>query len=65
MSSLPPSTGETITQHATAIALGTNCLLITGKSGAGKSDMALRMLSISGGAGWAGTPRLVADDQVV
>jgi serine kinase of HPr protein (carbohydrate metabolism regulator) len=42
--------------HGTAIAIGNAALLLTGPSGSGKSDLALRM--IDGGA------RLVSDDRV-
>ncbi|WP_193743271.1 RNase adapter RapZ [Sandarakinorhabdus sp. AAP62] len=45
------------TLHATAVALDGRAVLLLGKSGAGKSDLALRLVA----AGW----RLVADDQVV
>ena len=42
--------------HATAVAFGTTGLLITGKSGAGKSSLALQLMTIGA--------RLVADDRV-
>ncbi len=42
--------------EGTAVALGDNALLLTGKSGSGKSDLALRL--IDSGA------RLIADDRV-
>ena len=45
------------TVHATAVALGGRCVLLLGASGAGKSDLALRLID----HGW----RLVADDHVV
>ena len=45
------------TLHATAVALDGRAVLLLGKSGAGKSDLALRLVA----AGW----RLVADDRVV
>ncbi len=48
---------ETLTVHATAIALGDVGVLLRGPSGSGKSDLALRL--IDQGA------RLVADDQTV
>lgn len=51
--------------HATAIDLDGRTALLMGQSGAGKSDLALRMLSLTSGPGWSGQPRLVADDQVV
>ena len=46
---------KTANIHATCVALGTRGVLILGDSGAGKSDLALRL--IDGGA------RLVADDR--
>jgi len=48
---LPP------TIHATAVALDGRAVLLLGKSGSGKSDLALRLIE----AGWV----LVADDRVV
>jgi serine kinase of HPr protein (carbohydrate metabolism regulator) len=47
---------DSLAIHGTAIAVGNAGLLLTGPSGSGKSDLALRM--IDGGA------RLVADDLV-
>ena len=43
------------TIHATAVVISNRCVLLRGRSGAGKSDLALRL--IDGGA------ILVADDQ--
>ena len=48
--------------HGTCVALGTNAALIRGSSGDGKSDLALRFLSLPQDA--AGEAKLVADDQV-
>ena len=45
------------TLHATAVALAGQCVLLLGRSGAGKSDLALRLVA----AGW----QLVADDRVI
>ena len=50
-------TGGTETVHGTCVAFGDIGILLRGASGAGKSDLALRL--IDGGA------RLVADDRVV
>ena len=48
---------DTLLVHATAIAIEGDAILLRGPPGAGKSDLALRL--IEGGA------RLVADDQVL
>ena len=48
---------DTLLVHATAIAIEGNAILLRGPPGAGKSDLALRL--IDGGA------RLVADDQAL
>jgi serine kinase of HPr protein (carbohydrate metabolism regulator) len=48
--------------YGTCVALGTRAVLLRGASGAGKSDLALRFLALSGDGGEE--PRLVADDQV-
>jgi serine kinase of HPr protein (carbohydrate metabolism regulator) len=50
------SDSEILAIDGTAIAIGNAALLLTGPSGSGKSDLALRM--IDGGA------RLIADDRV-
>lgn len=53
--------------HGTCIAVGGDGVLLVGKPGAGKSDLALRLID-QGGGGLSGLPRraeLVADDQVV
>jgi serine kinase of HPr protein (carbohydrate metabolism regulator) len=59
-----------INLHATAIAYGERALLITGASGSGKSDLALRLLAIDPASLDAlgielPAPRLLADDQVI
>jgi HPr kinase/phosphorylase len=54
--------GETI--HATAIAVDRRAILIRGRSGSGKSDLALRCLAVPA-TPWLPAPvRLVADDRV-
>lgn len=54
--------GGEIQLHATAIVLGTAGFLVTGRSGSGKSAIALRLLA---GAAQAGEfSRLVGDDQL-
>lgn len=53
--------------HGTCLALGADGVLLLGKPGAGKSDLALRLID-SPGFGLSGRERqarLVADDQVV
>lgn len=45
--------------HGTAVAWGEQAVLLSGPSGSGKSDLALRFLALGAEA------RLVADDQVV
>lgn len=49
--------------HATAVALQNKAALIRGRSGAGKSDLALRCLGLGSGEGNRAF-RLIADDQV-
>ncbi len=51
-----PSQGS-VTLHASAIAFGASGLLITGRSGAGKSSLAIELLGLGAG--------LVADDRVI
>jgi HPr kinase/phosphorylase len=53
----PPSSGDTLLVHATAVAIGGAGVLLTGRPGSGKSDLALRL--VDGGAS------LIADDQVM
>ena len=48
--------------HGTCVALGLHAALLRGKSGAGKSDLALRFLAMPEDED--GATRLVADDQV-
>jgi HPr kinase/phosphorylase len=52
--------------HATCLALGGDGVLLLGKPGSGKSDLALRLIDGSGTglSGVARSARLVADDQV-
>ena len=53
--------------HGTCIAIGAEGVLLVGKPGSGKSDLALR-LSDQPGSGLSGIPKtaqLVADDQVI
>jgi HPr kinase/phosphorylase len=51
--------------HATAIAVNGRAALIRGPSGSGKSDLAVRCLSLAPSALVAASARLVADDQVI
>ena len=53
----PPPARETLLVHATAVAIGGAGVLLTGRPGSGKSDLALRL--VDGGAS------LIADDQVM
>lgn len=48
--------------HGTCVALGQRAALLRGKSGSGKSDLALRFLALPGDGDLR--PQLVADDQV-
>jgi len=53
--------------HGTCLAIGDEGVLLVGKPGSGKSDLALRLID-QAGAGLSGrerTAQLVADDQVV
>lgn len=51
--------------HATTIALDDRAVLITGPSGSGKSDLALRCLAIAPNGLIAAAAKLVADDQTL
>ena len=51
--------------HATAIAIGQRAIIIRGAPGSGKSDLALRCLSMPASQLLASPARLVADDQVI
>jgi HPr kinase/phosphorylase len=50
--------------HGTCVALGGVCALLSGKPGAGKSDLALRFLFLPAEA-LGCRPALIADDQVL
>lgn len=50
--------------HATALRWGPVCVLLRGRSGAGKSDLALRCLALPAGPLVAERFGLIADDQV-
>ncbi|MEM7749823.1 MAG: HPr kinase/phosphatase C-terminal domain-containing protein [Pseudomonadota bacterium] len=49
--------------HATALSIGGNGVLICGASGSGKSDLALRCLSVSAGKLLTAPFELVSDDR--
>jgi len=53
------------THHGTAIALGHRAVLIVGPSGGGKSDLALRCLTLAPSALIPQAAQLVADDRVI
>jgi HPr kinase/phosphorylase len=53
---------ETLTLHATCVLVGESGILIRGRSGAGKSSLALRLIGHVMGAG--GFAALVSDDRV-
>ena len=57
--------GATERVHATAIAAGGRAALIFGLSGSGKSDLALRCLSLSASSLITVPIQLIADDQVL
>lgn len=56
MSDPPEGESESLEIDGTAVALHEGALLLTGKSGSGKSDLALRLIDAGG--------RLIADDRV-
>ena len=56
---------ETVNLHGTAVAVGGRAVLLRGRSGAGKSDLALRLIALGPGPLLADAPRLVADDRVI
>lgn len=64
------SDGGQMLMHATAIAFGRRAVLLRGESGTGKSDLALRLLTLEAsslvglGITADGPARLVSDDQV-
>ncbi len=59
--------GGGILVHGTCVALGGRCALLRGAPGSGKSDLALRFISLFGSArgGDQAAASLVADDQVL
>lgn len=57
--------GAADTHHGTAIAMGDSAALITGQSGAGKSDLALRCLATAPSPLIPLPVHLVADDRVL
>ena len=60
-----PAAGASCLVHATAIAVGDRAALIRGPSGSGKSDLALRCLTLPATPPlWPLRAMLVADDQV-
>ena len=58
------TTTKPVLAHGTAIAVGPNAVLIRGRSGSGKSDLALRCLNLPIGPLVTDRVLLVADDQV-
>ncbi len=58
------STGTPSTIHASAVLVGSRAILIRGRSGAGKSQLALRLLHAQG-SGALPFVRLIADDRVL
>ena len=62
---MPAATGPSVNLHGTAIAVDGRAVLIRGRPGAGKSDLALRTLALAPGQLVPHQPMLVADDRVV
>ncbi len=58
------TTTQPVLVHGTAIAVGPNAVLIRGRSGSGKSDLALRCLNLPIGPLVNDRVLLVADDQL-
>ena len=56
---------ETANIHGTAIAVAGRAVLLRGKPGAGKSDLALRCLAVAAGPFANEAPMLIADDRVM
>ena len=61
---MPPGGIDTATVHGTAIAINGQAVLMRGPPGSGKSDLALRALSLPGSPLLTPAFELVADDQV-
>lgn len=61
---MPPAGTDKTIVHGTAIAIDGNAVLLRGPPGAGKSDLALRALSLPVGSDLTPAFELVADDQV-
>lgn len=57
--------GASDVRHATAIAAGGRAALIVGPSGSGKSDLALRCLTLASSPLIPAPARLISDDQVL
>lgn len=56
---------DNVNIHGTAVAVAGRAVLIRGRPGAGKSDLALRCLAVPAGPFAIEPPRLVADDRVL
>ena len=61
---MPPAGTDATIVHGTALAIDGNAVLLRGAPGAGKSDLALRALSLPVGSVLTPAFELVADDQV-